>query len=162
MRCCLGLRSDSPTGDALAKARFGKMLKDLNVDQARFVALLAKAARAQRDATLGHGPDKDLGGTKAARGEHNPTAALGYDPLPAADYQLSALREALDALAPTERSELYVLMRIGQGHLAANKWHRGLEEAQSLGNATVASALIEDPDLHDHISKGLYQAGLGS
>jgi len=30
------------------------MLKDLNVDQARFVALLAKAARAQRDAMLGH------------------------------------------------------------------------------------------------------------
>jgi len=31
------------------------MLKDLNVDQARFVALLAKAARAERDALLGHG-----------------------------------------------------------------------------------------------------------
>ena len=63
---------------------------------------------------LGHGPDKDLAGAKVSRGEHNPTAALGYDPLPAEDYQLLALREALDALT-TERSELYVLMRIGQG-----------------------------------------------
>lgn len=111
---------------------------------------------------LGHGPDKDLAGAKVSRGEHNPTAALGYDPLPAEDYQLLALREALDALTPTERSELYVLMRIGQGHLAANKWHRGLEEAQSLGDATVTSSLIDDPDLHNHLSKGLYQAGLGS
>jgi hypothetical protein len=138
------------------------MLKDLNVDQARFVALLAKAARVQRDAMLGHGPDKDLDGTKASRGERNPTATLGYDPLPDEDRQLSALRDALDALTSMERSELYVLMRIGQGHLAANKWHRGIEEAQWLGDATVDSALIEDPDLHDHLSKGLYQAGLGS
>ena len=103
-----------------------------------------------------------MDGTKASRGERNPTAALGYDPLPADDRQLSALRDALDALTSTERSELYVLMRIGQGHLAANKWHRGIEEAQSLGDATVAGALIENPDLHDHLSKGLYQAGLGS
>jgi Protein of unknown function (DUF3775) len=137
------------------------MLKDLNVDRARFVALLAKAARAQRDAMLGHGPDKNLDGTNASRSDRNPTAALGYDPLPAEDRQLLALREALDALTPAERSELYVL-RIGQGHLAANKWHRGLEEAQSLGDATVTSSLIADPDVHDHVSKGLYQAGLGS
>ncbi len=138
------------------------MLKDLNVDQARFVALLARAARAARDAMLGHGPERDLNGTKAARGERNPAATLGYDPLPAEDRQLAALRDALAALTPAARSELYVLMRIGQGHLAANKWHRGLEEAQSLGDATVAGALIEDPDLHDHISKGLYEARLGS
>lgn len=72
------------------------------------------------------------------------------------------MRDASDALTSMERSELYVLRRIGQGHLAANKWHRGIEEAQSLGDATVASALIQDPDLRDHVSKGLYQAGLGS
>ena len=30
------------------------MLKDLNVDQARFIALLARSARTQRDALLGH------------------------------------------------------------------------------------------------------------
>lgn len=33
------------------------VLTDLNVDQARFVPLLA---RAERDALLGHGPDSDL------------------------------------------------------------------------------------------------------
>jgi hypothetical protein len=138
------------------------MLENLNVDQARFVALLAQAARAERDAMLGHGPDRDLSKTTAARGERNPTAALGFDPLPAQNRQLGALRDALGALAPAARSELYVLMRIGQGHLAADKWHRGMQEAQSLGDTTVTGALVEDPDLHDHLVKGLYEARLGS
>ena len=82
------------------------MLKDLNADQARFVALLAKAARAQRDAMLGHVPDKDLDGVTVARGEHSPTAALGLEPLLAQDTQLSALRDALAALTEGARSEL--------------------------------------------------------
>lgn len=120
------------------------MLKDLNVDLARFVALLAKAARAERDAMLGHGPDKDLNGTTATRGERDPT-----DPLPAQDSQLKALRDALGALAEAARSKLYTLMRIGQGHLAPKKWHHGVEEAQLIGDTTVTGALIEDPDLHD-------------
>ena len=136
-------------------------LKHLNVDQVRFVALLANMARAERDAMLGHGPDKDLSGTAAARGERNPTAALGFDPVPVENSQLNALRDALSALT-VARSELYVLMRIGQGHLAVRNWHRGIEEAQSLGATTVTGVLIEDPDLHDHISKGLYEADLGS
>ena len=138
------------------------MLEQLNVDQVRFVALLAKAARAERDAMLGHGPDRDLSETAPARGEHNPTTALGLDPLPEQDRQLAALHDALGALAPVARSELYVLMRIGQGHLAAGKWHRGMQEAQSLGEAAVAGALTDDPDLHDHLLKGLYEARLSS
>jgi hypothetical protein len=136
------------------------VLKDLNLDQARFIALLARTARTQRDAALGHVVDKDLGGIRAARGEHSPTAALGFDPLSAQNTQLAALRDALDALTPAGRSELYTLMRIGQGNLAANKWHRGLNEAQLLGDATVTAALIEDSDLYAHVSKGLYQTGL--
>ncbi len=138
------------------------MLKELNAEQARFVALLAKAARAQRDAMLGHVADRDLDGATVARGEHNPVAALGLDPVPAEDTQLSALRDALAALTPGARSELYGLMRIGQGELAVKKWRRGVREAQSLGDATVAAALIEDPDLHEHVLKGLYEADLGS
>jgi hypothetical protein len=51
------------------------MLKDLNVDQARFVAILAKAARTQRDQFLGNVPEDALGGVKPGRGEHNPTAS---------------------------------------------------------------------------------------
>jgi len=53
-------------------------------------------------------------------------------------------------------------VRIGQGDLAAKQWHRGLSEASLLGDETIAAALVEDPDLHDHIMKGLYEAELAS
>ena len=51
-------------------------------------------------------------------------------------------------------------MRIGQGDLAANKWYRGLSETQLLGNDVIRAAILEDADLHDHITKGLYEANL--
>ena len=113
-------------------------------------------------AMLGYVPGKHLNGTTVVRGEHNPTAALGFDPLPAQDTQLSALRNALAALTAAARSELDGLMRVGQWQLAIKKWRRGIREAQSLGDATVTAALIEDADLHDHVLKGLYEAHLGS
>ena len=134
------------------------MLKELNVDQARFVALLAKAARAQRDDLLGNVAEEDLAPLRAARGEHNPTVQLGLEPLRPQARQTEALRQALAALSMQARSELYTLMRIGQGDLAANKWHRGLSEANLLGDTVISDAMIEDPDLHDHIMKGLYEA----
>jgi hypothetical protein len=136
------------------------MLKDLNVDQARFIAILARTARTQRDEFLGNVAEEDLEDVAPARGEHNPTAALGFEPLPGEAPQTAALREAISALSEAARGELYTLMRIGQGHLAAKKWHRGLSEAKMLSDETVTAAIIEDPDLHDHIAKGLYEANL--
>jgi len=136
------------------------MLKDLNTDQARFIALLARTARQQRDALLGKVAETDLNGPQAARGEHNPTAALGYEGLPDADPQAAAMREAVASLSKAARMELYTLMRLGQGDMASKQWHRGLSEAELLGDATIAAAIIENPDLHDHITKGLYEAGL--
>lgn len=134
------------------------MLTALNVEQARFVAFLGKAARAQRDDLLGNTAEDDLAPLNAARGEHNPTAQLGFDPLRPGASQTEALREALAALSTQARAELYTLMRIGQGDLAAKKWHRGLSEANLLGEEAVTGAIVEDPDLHDHIMKGLYEA----
>jgi hypothetical protein len=139
-----------------------EMLKDLNVDQARFIAILAGAARAQRDALLGKVGEEALAQLKPARGEHNPTATLGFEPLPPDNLQLAALREAITALPASARREVYALMRMGQGHLAASKWHRGLTEAETLGDDTVAAAIMEDADLHNHITKGLYEAKLSA
>jgi hypothetical protein len=136
------------------------MLKELNTDQACFLALLAKAARLQRDVRLGNVAEEDVGEKPPARGDHNPTAMLGFDPATATDAQAAALREAIATLSPAARWELYALMRIGQGHLAAKKWHRGLSEAEMLGEETITAAIVEDPDLHDHITKGLYEAKL--
>lgn len=52
------------------------MPSELSSYQARFVALLAKAARMQRDASIGHVAEEDLGGIEPVRGEHNPAAGL--------------------------------------------------------------------------------------
>jgi hypothetical protein len=134
------------------------MLKALSPERARFIALLANAARMQRDERLGNVAERDLTEVKPARGEHNPTAALGFAPLPEEAPQVKALRDAVAALMPAERAELYALMRVGQGDLAVRKWHRGIAEAEQLGEGTVIAALTENPDLHDHIAKGLYEA----
>ena len=138
------------------------MLKDLNVDQARFVAILARTARMQRDSLLGNVPEGELGGSQPGRGEHNPTAELGFEPLPSEAPQTGALREAIATLSDTARQELYALMRIGQGNLAAKEWRRGLAEAELLGKDATAAAIIENVDLHDHIMKGLYDAKLAA
>jgi hypothetical protein len=138
------------------------MLKELNRDQVHFVAVLAKAARMQRDAFIAGVSEDELGETKPARGEHNPTAALGFTAFPEDASQVTALREAIETLSSAGRTELYALMRVGQGELAAQKWHRGLVEAVNLGDATVTATLIEDPDLHDHLMKGLYETKLAS
>jgi hypothetical protein len=138
------------------------MLSQLNVDQARFIALLAKAARAQRDSLLGKAKEDALGEARAARGEHNPTAPLGLDPLPEASPQAAELRKAVESLSVDARAELHALQRIGQRDLAANKWHHGIAEASLLGDAAVTAGLLEDADLHDHLMKGLYEAQLAA
>ena len=132
------------------------MLRELNKDQAHFIARLAQAARMQRDKILGNVAEEDLGGTRPSRGEHNPTAWLGFEPLPPDSEQLTALREAIDSLTPGGRAELCALMRVGQGDLAAQGWRRGLRDAALRGESAVA-ALLDDADLHDHLVKGLYE-----
>ena len=102
-------------------------------------------------------PDEDLGEPPAARGEHNPTAAFALDPLPPDDPAVAALWQALAALQPGARAELFVLMRMGQGDLGINDWDCGLSGAVLLGDQTLTAAMIEDLDLHDHITKGLYE-----
>ena len=138
------------------------MLKELNADEARFIAILAKAARVQRDELLGMSPRRNLGGVWPGRGEHNPTAALGFEPLSADAPQISALRDAIATLSAAARCELYALMRMGQGHLGAKDLGRGTSEAHRLGDETISAAMIEDADLHDHITKGLYEANLSA
>jgi hypothetical protein len=133
------------------------MLRQLTEEQARQIASLAKAVRKARDALLDNVPDEDMGEPPAARGEHNPTAAFALDPLPPDDPAIAALRQALGVLQPSARSELFVLMRMGQGDFGITDWDQGLSEAELLGDETVTATLIEDLDLHDHITKGLYE-----
>lgn len=133
------------------------MLTELSRDQAQRIAFLAKAARIRRDNVLGNVPEKDLNDIEPSRGEHNPTADLGFVPLEPASEQAKSLTAAIDELTPAARTELYALMRIGQGHLAAGEWERGFSDAARLDEPTITATLLEDPDLHDHLMKGLYE-----
>jgi hypothetical protein len=139
------------------------MLKDLHVSQARFIVLLANTARAQRDALLRYVAERDLDGPAPARGEHNPTVEPGIDQLPADAFQpAAALCAAINWLSEPARRELYALMRIGQGHLATKGWHQGLSEAEMLGDNAITAAITDNPDLHDHVTKGLYETKLAA
>ncbi len=116
----------------------------------------------QRDAILGNVAEAELSDVTPARGEHNQTAELGLGTFDAEASPVAALREAITSLSPMARHELYTLMRVGQGHLAAKKWHRGLSEAETLDENTVTAAIIEDADLHDHLAKALYETKLSA
>jgi hypothetical protein len=135
-------------------------LKDLTLGQAYLVALVAKAARAKRDALLGSVDEEKLGEPRPSRGMRNPAETLGFDPVPAGAPEMVALREAVGDLSDAARAELYTLMRTGQGHLAARKWYTGLAETGMLDKDAITAAIVEDVDLHDHITKGLYEIGL--
>ena len=138
------------------------MLQELSADQARQIADLAKTARTARDVILDNVPEEDLGVPRSARGEHNPAGTLGFDPLPLDDPALIELRATVCALVPAARAELFVLMRMGQGDFAICDWDRGLSEAALLGDDTILAALTEDADLHEHLSKALYELGTES
>jgi hypothetical protein len=133
------------------------MLKAMTTEQARRIAALAKAARAARDAFLGNVPESDFGEPPVSRGEQNPTRGLGLSNLPPDAPPLGEFHDAINALSDGARAELFALARIGQTELAAGSWDSLLAEAAVLGDQTVAAALLEDPDLHDHVVKGLYE-----
>lgn len=137
-----------------------KPLRALTMGQVQFIAVLARAARAQRDSLLDNVAENDLGEPKPGRGEHNPTATLGFEPLSPGASQTVALGEGVLSLSEVARRELYALMRTGQGHLSAKKWRDGLLDAEVLGDAAVTAAINEDADLHDHLAKALYELGL--
>jgi hypothetical protein len=135
------------------------MLEKLRAQQAQHIAELAKAARERRD-TLLHGVAEETGsGPHPAKGESDRAGPAGFDVLPADDPALSALRDAIARLRPAARSELFALMRIGQGDLAKGDWSRGLSEAETLGNDIIGGILADDVDLSIHLSKALYALG---
>jgi hypothetical protein len=62
------------------------------------VAVLTTAARTQRDSSIASVPEADLT-AKPARGEHNPTADLGFVAVPEDASQLTMLHETISQLS---------------------------------------------------------------
>ena len=135
------------------------MLMELEARQAHHITRLAQAAREARDGLLHGVSDETVNEPHPAKGEQDRIGAGGFDVLRADDPALSALRQAIGDLGPAARSELFALMRIGQGELAAKDWERGLSEAETLGDEGVGGVLSDDIDLPTHLEKGLYELG---
>ena len=135
------------------------MLKTLTPRRVRLIAQLAKVARDARDGLLHGVPDETVSEPHPAKGEQDRIGAGGFDILPADDAAVTALRGAISRLRPAARSELFALMRIGQGELAAGDWQRGLSEAATLGDESIGGILADDIDLQSHLNRGLYELG---
>ncbi len=136
------------------------MLKALSVAEVKHIAGIAKATRSARDEMLDKVRDEALEEVKPARGEHNPAAKLGFDPLPPDEAVRSALEEAITALTASARSELRALMWVGRGDYAAKDWDRALADAAAVHDSVTLGVLLEQADLQSFLTKGLYELKL--
>lgn len=135
------------------------MLERIAAEEVKRIAALAKAAREARDLMLEKIPDEVLGQPGPARGEHNPAAALGLEPLPADHPARLALKGAINNLPPEARRELLALMWIGRNDYGTAEWERAMADATTPFEVT-AETLIEEPDLAAFLLKGLYEMKL--
>lgn len=134
-------------------------MHELDVLEVRRIAELALEARKVRDRLLEKVPDSDLGEPKPARGEHNPAANLVLNGVLAGKAEFVALREAIAALPRDVREKLWVVMRIGSGDSAILDWDDVLAAASALADGELVGNMVEEPDLHHCLRKGLYALG---
>ena len=132
------------------------MLENLKPDEAKRIADLAKVARRARDKGLSSFSERELGEPVAARGEHNPAGAIGLEPLRPNHPARVALERAIASLCPEARWDLQALIWVGRGEYAAKDWSEAVTIASTSADATV-EALVDHPDLHDFVMKGLYE-----
>jgi hypothetical protein len=135
------------------------MLKSVSVEDVKRIAELAKAARDVRDEMLSEVREQDLAQPKPARGEHNPAAALGLDPVPFDHPTRKVLREAIEGLSPDARRELLALVWIGRGDYGAAELDKAFADAASITDLPV-DRFTSEPDLHHLLMKSLYEMNL--
>jgi hypothetical protein len=135
------------------------MLENLTVDQAKQIAALGQAARRARDRGLALLPEQALGEPKPARGEHNPGAAADLEPLPPGHPARLALQRAIADLPEEALPELQALIWLGRGEYAAKDWAEAVSAA-AIAPESAIDAIAEEPDLHDLVTKGLYELAL--
>lgn len=135
------------------------MLEKLTLDQAKRIAALAQAARRGRDWSLSPLPEKAFGEPEPARGEHNPSSAVGLEPLPPGHPARLALQQAIADLPAEALPELQALIWLGRGDYAGKDWAEAVAAA-SITPESAIDAIAEEPDLHDLVMKGLYELAL--
>jgi len=135
------------------------MLERIAAEEVKRIAELAKTAREARDRMLEKIHDEALGEPTPIRGEHNPMATLGLDPLPGEHPARRALREAINGLPLETRRELLALMWVGRNDFGAAEWDRAMADATTPFEVT-AETLMEETDLSAFLLKGLYEMKL--
>ncbi len=135
------------------------MLHELEALEAGHIADLALDARKVRDRLLEKVADADLGEPPPARGEHNPSGSVVLNGVLAAEPEFVALREAIAALTRDIREKLWVATQIGRGDLAILDWDEAIGAASALTDDDIVANLLEEPDLHNYLRKGLYALG---
>ena len=136
------------------------MLQHITAKQVKEIADLARKARAARDRILSEVPGADLGQPKPMRGDHNPTSALGFRPLSPQHPARAALEQAVSALPAEAAAELRALMWIGRQDYAPNQLSKAYTESMGATEPALAS-LLDRADLHDLLTKALYELKLG-
>jgi hypothetical protein len=134
------------------------MLHELDILEAGRIADLALDARKVRDRLLEEVPEADLGEPVSERGEHNPAAGIMLDTL-LAEPEFVALRQALAVLPRDIREKLWVVTRIGRGDVAISDWEPAIGETSALTDEDIVTGLLDEPDLHECLRKGLYVLG---
>ncbi len=136
------------------------MLEKINVAEVKHIAEMAKAAREARDQMLDKIRGEDLVEIKPVKGEHNPGAGLGLDPLPTDHPVRVAFNEAISSLSTSARRELRALLSIGQGDYAAKDWEQAVAEASAARDEDTIAIIFDEADLHDFLMKALHELRL--
>ncbi|HEX2942788.1 MAG TPA: DUF3775 domain-containing protein [Rhodopila sp.] len=138
------------------------MLYELEVLEIRHIADLAQDARKLRDRLLEKVPEADLAEPGPARGEHNPPGDLTLTGVLDTQPEMLALRQALAALPRAVRMIVWAVARTGRGEADSRSREALLAAALPLSDDDIVADLMEQPDLHEHLRKGLYILGAGS
>lgn len=135
------------------------MLEKIAAEEVKRIAELAKVAREARDFMLEKVRDEALGQPTPSKGEHNPAAELGLDPLPSDHPARVALQEAIEKLPSQARLELLALTWIGRNDYGIADWDRAMADAATPFEVT-PETLVEEADLCTLLLKGLYEMKL--
>lgn len=136
------------------------MFENITVDQVKEIAALAKDVRDARDAMLKPVREADLDVARPARGERDPTAAYGLSQFPPDDPRVAALENAVMALDADARRELQALSWLGSGDYGPKEISKAVADASNLRDDVIVGNLMDRVDLHDDLSKALYELGL--
>lgn len=132
------------------------MLYELDVLEARQIADLALDARKVRDQLLVKVSEDDLRERAPARDEPRNDNTILNGLLETAPAFI-ALRQAIAALPRDIREKLWVVARTGRGDATIRDWEEALGSASRLRDDDIIADLIQEPDLHHHLRKGLYE-----